>query len=104
MSYSFLFIFNRNNMLVTVKEIYSWTNITDSWCQSKIDRFNDILTSFSEEIYDLYPRKITERFQPAAGKLQVTTTYPITKVWGFWGKGCTCWCSLDPKDCCQGYK
>lgn len=90
--------------MVTVKEIYKWTNISDSGCDSKIARFNDILSFFSMEIYDLYPRKIVERFTPATWKMLIDTTYPIVKVWGFYGKWCTNWCSLDPKDCCQWYK
>lgn len=87
-----------------VKDIYSWTNITDSGCDSKISRFNDILSSFAMEIYDFYPRKVIERFAVADCKAQITTTYPITKVRGFFWKGCNVWCSLDPKDCCAGYK
>lgn len=85
-----------------VKDIYSWTNITDSGCDSKISRFNDILSSFAMEIYDFYPRKVLERFTPADGTY--TTKYPIAKVRGFFGKGCNVGCSLDPKDCCAGYR
>lgn len=87
-----------------VKDIYSWTNITDSGCDSKISRFNDILSSFAMEIYDFYPRKVIERFAVADCKAQVTTTYPIAKVRGFFWKGCNVWCSMDPKDCCAGYR
>ena len=29
--------------MVTVKDIYEGTNISDSWCKSKIARFNNIL-------------------------------------------------------------
>lgn len=87
-----------------VKDIYSWTNITDSGCGSKISRFNDILSSFAMEIYDFYPRKVIERFAVADCKAQITTTHPIVKVRGFFWKGCNNWCSLDPKDCCAGYK
>ena len=87
-----------------VKDIYSWTNITDSGCDSKISRFNDILSSFAMEVYDFYPRKIIERFVPADCKGQITTTYPIAKVRGFFGKWCNTWCSLDPKDCCAWYR
>lgn len=87
-----------------VKDIYSWTNITDSGCDSKISRFNDILSSFAMEVYDFYPRKIIERFAPAECKAKITTTYPIAKVWGFFWKGCKVWCSLDPKDCCAWFK
>lgn len=85
-----------------VKDIYSWTNITDSGCDSKISRFNDILSSFAMEVYDFYPRKVMERFTPANGTY--TTKYPIAKVWGFFAKWCNVWCSLDPKDCCAGYR
>lgn len=87
-----------------VSEIYKWTNITDSGCKSKIARFNDILSSFAIEIFDFYPRKVIERFSPADCKAQLTTTYPIAKVWGFFWKGCNTWCSLDPKDCCAWYR
>ena len=85
-----------------VKDIYSWTNITDSWCESKIARFNDILSSFAMEVFDFYPRKVLERFTPA--NWSYTTKYPIAKVRGFFGKGCNVGCSLDPKDCCAGYR
>lgn len=85
-----------------VKDIYSWTNITDSGCESKIARFNDILSSFAMEVYDFYPRKVMERFAPA--DWTYTTKYPIAKVrWFFW-KGCKIGCSLDPKDCCAWYR
>lgn len=87
-----------------VKDIYKWTNITDSGCASKIARFNDILSSFAIEIFDFYPRKVIQRFAPADCKAQITTKYPIAKVWGFFGKWCSVWCSLDPKDCCAWYK
>lgn len=87
-----------------VKDIYSWTNITDSGCDSKISRFNDILSSFAMEVFDFYPRKIIERFAPAECKAKITTTYPIAKVWGFFGKGCKVWCSMDPKDCCAWFR
>ena len=85
-----------------VKDIYSWTNITDSGCDSKISRFNDILSSFAMEVFDFYPRKVLERFTPADGTY--TTKYPIAKVRGFFWKGCNTWCSLDPKDCCAWYR
>ena len=85
-----------------VKDIYSWTNITDSGCDSKISRFNDILSSFAMEVYDFYPRKVLERFTPANGSY--TTKYPIAKVWWFFWKWCNTWCSLDPKDCCAWYR
>ena len=85
-----------------VKDIYTWTNITDSGCESKIARFNDILSSFAMEVFDFYPRKVMERFTPANGTY--TTKYPIAKVRGFFGKGCNVGCSLDPKDCCAGYR
>ena len=91
-------------MWYTVKQIYSWTNITDSGCESKISRFNDILSSFAMEIYDFYPRKVIERFAVADCKAQITTTHPIAKVWGFFWKGCNTWCSMDPKDCCAGFR
>ena len=87
-----------------VSEIYSWTNITDSGCKNKIARFNDILSSFAIEIFDFYPRKVIERFAPAECKAQITTSYPIAKVWWFFWKGCNIWCSLDPKDCCAWYR
>ena len=87
-----------------VSKIYEWTNITDSGCDSKISRFNDILSSFAMEIFDFYPRKVIERFAPAECKAKISTTYPIAKVWGFFWKGCHIWCSEDPKDCCAWFK
>jgi hypothetical protein len=54
------------------------------------------------EVFDFYPRKVLERFTPADGTY--TTKYPIAKVRGFFGKGCKVWCSMDPKDCCAGYR
>ena len=89
-------------MQIKVKDIYNWTNISDSWCKSKIARFNDILSSFAIEVYDLYPRKYIQRFNPSVE--QINTKYPIAKVWGFFGKGCNVWCSSDPKDCCAGFR
>lgn len=91
-------------MKITIKDIYSWTNITDSGCDSKISRFNDILSSFAMEVYDFYPRKVIERFAVADCKAQITTTNPIAKVRGFFWKGCNTWCSMDPKDCCAWYR
>lgn len=87
-----------------VKDIYSWTNITDAGCGSKVSRFNDILAGFAVEVFDFYPRKIIERFAVADCKMKFTPTNPIAKVWGFFWKGCKVWCSLDPKDCCAGYR
>lgn len=89
-------------MKIKVKDIYKWTNISDSWCSSKIARFSDILNSFAIEVYDLYPRKYIQRFNPSVE--QINTKYPIAKVRGFFGKWCNVWCSLDPKDCCAGFR
>lgn len=91
-------------MKITVKDLYKWTSISDSWCDSKIARVNDMLSMFAVEIYDLYPMKITERFAPADCKAKITTSYPIVKVFGFYWKGCHIWCSEDPKDCCAWFK
>lgn len=91
-------------MWYTVKQIYKWTNISDSGCQSKIDRFNDLLSSFSWEIFDLYPMKTIERFAPATCKSQLETKHPIAKVWWFYGKWCNVMCAINPQDCCAGYK
>lgn len=103
--YTILFYYGKQSwMEISIKDIYSWTNITDSWCNSKIARMNDILASFAMEIYDLYPRKIIERFAVADCKAQITTTYPIAKVRGFFWKWCNIDCSLDPKDCCAGFR
>lgn len=91
-------------MSYTVSKIYSWTNISDTGCESKLDRFNDILSSFATEVYDLYPMKTIERFTPSCGKMKITTTHPIVKVrWFFW-KWCNVGCSLDPKDCCAWFR
>lgn len=86
------------------KDIFTWTNITDSGCESKVARLNDILSSFAVEVFDFYPRKVLERFMPTNWQFTFTTNYPIAKVRGFFGKGCKVWCSLDPKDCCAGYR
>lgn len=91
-------------MKVTVKDLYKWTSISDSWCDSKIARVNDMLSLFALKIYNLYPQKIIERFAPADCKAKITTSYPIVKVFGFFGKGCQIWCSEDPKDCCAWFK
>ncbi len=91
-------------MKIAVADIYKWTNITDSGCDSKVSRFNDILSSFSVELYDFYPRKVIERFAVADCKMKFTPTKPIAKVWGFFWKGCQVQCSLDPKDCCAWYR
>jgi len=91
-------------MKIAAKDIYEWTNITDSGCDSKVARLNDILSSFAMEIYDFYPRKTIERFAVADCKAQITTTNPIAKVWGFFWKWCNVWCSMDPKDCCAWYR
>lgn len=91
-------------MEITVKDLYKWTSISDSWCDSKIARVNDMLSMFALEIYDLYPQKIIERFEPASCKAKITTTYPIVKVFGFYWTGCHIWCSEDPKDCCWKFR
>lgn len=86
------------------KDIFTWTNITDSGCESKIARLNDILSSFAIEIYDFYPRKVLERFMPTNSQFSFSPKYPVAKVRGFFGKGCRVGCSMDPKDCCAGYR
>lgn len=86
------------------KDIFVWTNISDSGCESKIARINDILSSFALEIYDLYPRKVIERFQPTSCQWEYSPKYPVARVRGFFGKWCNVWCSLDPKDCCAWYR
>lgn len=91
-------------MKITVKDLYKWTSISDSWCDSKIARVNDMLSMFALEVYDLYPMKIIERFTPADCKAKITTSYPIVKVFGFFWKWCHIWCSEDPKDCCAWFK
>lgn len=101
---AFPFSLFKKQSWMKVKDIYSWTNITDSGCDSKVARFNDILSSFAMEVYDFYPRKVLERFTPTEWQFTFSTKYPIAKVWGFFGKGCCLGCSLDPKDCCAGYK
>ena len=91
-------------MIIKVKDLYKGTSISDSWCDSKIARVNDMLSMFAVEVYDLYPQKIIERFAPADCKAVINTTYPITKVFGFYWKGCAIWCSEDPKDCCAWFR
>lgn len=86
------------------KDIFTWTNITDSGCESKIARLNDILSSFAIEIYDFYPRKVLERFMPTNSQFSFSPKHPVAKVRGFFGKGCKVGCSMDPKDCCAGYR
>lgn len=89
-------------MKVQIKEILSPLNVSDVWCNEMIDRINDLLASFAVEVHTLYPMKIIEKV-PVCDTI-TTTTYPITKVWGFFGKGCTIWCSLKPEDCCAWYR
>lgn len=91
-------------MLISIKDIFTGTNISDSWCDSKVARINDILANFAIETYELYPQKVVERFQPADCKWQLQTKYPIAKVRGFWWKGCNIPCSEAPEDCCAGYR
>ncbi len=91
-------------MKITAKDLFKGTSISDSWCDSKIARINDMLSMFAVEIYDLYPQKITERFAPADCKAKITTSYPIVKVFWFYWKGCQIWCSEDPKDCCAWFR
>lgn len=91
-------------MWYTVREILSWTNINDSWCKSKLDRFSNLLSWFAIEVYDLYPQKVIERFSPAICKAQLQTKNPIAKVWGFFWKWCNTSCVEEAGGCCAGFK
>lgn len=91
-------------MKYTIDDILKPLNISDGGCESKIARINDILASFAIEAYELYPLKRIEKFNVQNCTTPITTEYPIAKVWGFYGKWCNVWCSLDPKDCCAWYR
>ena len=55
-------------------------------------------------ILSVNPTGIVDLITTIALQFTFSTKYPIAKVWGFFGKGCCLGCSLDPKDCCAGYK
>jgi len=81
-------------MYISVKEILAPLNISDWGCESKLARFNDILASFTAEVYDLYPMKRMELYPVNSCTTTIRTKYPIAKVWWFFWKGCSVWCSL----------
>ena len=87
-------------MKITVNQLIKPLNLSDTWCESKIARLNDILSAFAVQCYDLYTMKYSEIFNAQNCAIEILTNYPIVRVWGFLWCGCT-WCSIKPMDCCE---
>lgn len=92
--------FFRGLMKITVSELIKPLNLSDTWCESKIARINDILSAFAVQCYDLYTMKYSEIFNASNCEVTILTKYPIVRVWGFLGCGCN-GCSIKPMDCCE---
>lgn len=90
---------------VKVKDIFTSLNISDSWCKSKLERFNSIIDEFMIEAYDLQTLKVGQYF-PNDGNEWTTIVpkYPIARLRAFYGDGCNLSCSLDKDSCCAWYK
>ena len=90
---------------VEVKDIFTWLNISDSWCKSKLDRFNSIIDEFMIEAYDLQTLKVWQFFPNDWGEYTtIVPRYPLLKVRNFYGKGCNIKCAIDKDWCCWPYK
>lgn len=89
-------------MKITISELVKPLNLSDTWCESKIARINDILSAFAVQCYDLYTMKYSEIFNAQNCEVTILTKYPIVRVWWFLGCGCS-WCSVKPMDCCEGW-
>lgn len=87
-------------MKITVNQLIKPLNLSDTWCESKIARINDILSAFAVQCYDLYTMKHSEIFNANNCAVEILTDYPIVRVWGFLWCGCS-WCSIKPMDCCE---
>ena len=88
-------------MKISVKDILKPCNISDSWCESKLARFNDILSMFTATAFELYTLKHAEGFNFNSCDTVIDTKYPIARVWWF-VTNCKCaGCSMKPLDCCE---
>lgn len=87
-------------MKITINQLIKPLNVSDTWCESKIARINDILSAFAVQCYDLYTMKYSELFNANNCKVDILTDHPIVRVWGFLWCGCS-WCSIKPMDCCE---
>lgn len=87
-------------MKITISDLIKPLNLSDTWCESKIARINDILAAFSIQCYDLYTMKYSEIFNAQNCTVEILTKYPIVRVRWFLGCGCN-WCSIKPMDCCE---
>lgn len=87
-------------MKITISELIKPLNLSDTWCESKIARINDILSAFAVQCYDLYTMKYSEIFNAQNCTVEILTKYPIVRVRWFLGCGCN-WCSIKPMDCCE---
>lgn len=87
-------------MKIKVKDILKACNISDSWCETKVARFNDILSMFTATAFELYTLKEAEWFDFTNCETEIQTRYPIARVWWF-VTNCKCAdCSMKPLDCC----
>lgn len=89
-------------MKITINQLIKPLNLSDTWCESKIARINDILSAFAVQCYDLYTMKHSEIFNAQNCAITILTDYPIVRVWGFLWCGCS-WCSIKQMDCCEGW-
>lgn len=89
-------------MKITISDLIKPLNLSDTWCESKIARINDILSAFAVQCYDLYTMKYSELFNAQNCAVTILTKYPIVRVWGFLWCWCS-WCSIKPMDCCEGW-
>ena len=87
-------------MKITLRELVKPLNLSDTWCESKIARLNDILSAFAIQCFDLYTMKYSEIFNAQNCEVDILTKYPIVRVRWFLGCGCS-WCSIKPMDCCE---
>lgn len=88
-------------MKIKVKDILKACNISDSWCETKIARFNDILSMFTATTFELYTLKVAEWFNFTGCTTTIDTRYPIARVWWF-VTNCQCAdCTMKPMDCCS---
>lgn len=88
-----------------VKDLFTWLNISDSWCQSKLDRFNTIVDEFMVEAYDLQTLKVWQYFPNDWNEYTtIVPKYPLLKLRTFRWKGCNIKCAIDKDSCCNWYK
>lgn len=88
-------------MKIKVKDILKACNISDSWCETKLARLNDILSMFTATAFELYPLKHAQGFDFTNCETVIDTKYPIARVWWF-VTNCKCaGCSMKPLDCCE---